>query len=403
MRILFVAMAESVHTARWISQLEGQGWDIHLFPSIDWGRTHPDLRNVTIYHSFYGKQNSGSKTLRFRGIPVSSELIASIGRRACKKMLPDYRVLQLKHLIKKLQPDLIHSIEIQAAGYLTLDARKEYQEQFPSWIVTNYGSDIYLFGRLTEHADKIKAVLAACDYYSCECQRDVQLAKQMGFRGEVLPVLPNTGGFDLTRVVQLKQPGPTSARRLILLKGYQSWAGRALVGLRAIALCANALQGYRIAIYLATPEVKIAAELLSQSTGLPIDLIPLCSHDEMLRWYGCARVYIGLSISDAISTSLLEAIVMGAFPIQSCTSCADEWIVDGEMGFIVPPEDPEPIAAAIRRAVSDDALVDRATELNTQLASERIDQKIIRPQVIAMYEKVAGQEHRKKEIRSQTS
>ncbi len=396
MRILFVAMAESVHTARWISQLEGQGWDIHLFPSIDWGTTHPDLRNVTIYHSFYGKQNSGSKTLKFRGIPVCSELIASIGRRASKKMLPDYRVSQLKHLIKKLQPDLIHSIEIQAAGYLTLDARKEYKGQFPPWIVTNYGSDIYLFGRLTEHADKIKAVLAACDYYSCECQRDVQLAKQMGFRGEVLPVLPNTGGFDLTRAAQLKQPGPTSARRLILLKGYQSWAGRALVGLRAIALCANELQGYRIAIYLATPEVKIAAELLSQSTGLPIDLIPLCSHDEMLRWYGRARVYIGLSISDAISTSLLEAIVMGAFPIQSCTSCADEWIVDGEMGFIVPPEDPEPIAAAIRRALSDDALVDRAAELNTQLASERIDQKIIRPQVIAMYEKVAEQESRKK-------
>jgi glycosyltransferase involved in cell wall biosynthesis len=396
MRILFVAMAESVHTARWISQLEGQGWDIHLFPSIDWGRTHPDLRNVTIYHSFYGKQNSGSKTLKFRGIPVSSELIASIGRRILKKMLPHYRVWQLKHLIKRLQPDLIHSIEIQAAGYLTLDAKREYRGQFPPWIVTNYGSDIYLFGRLAEHSDKIRNALAACDYYSCECQRDVQLAKQMGFRGEVLPVLPNTGGFNLPQVAKLKQPGPTSARRLILLKGYQSWAGRALVGLRAIALCVNELQGYRIGIYLSTPEVKIAAELLSQSTGLPIDLIPLCSHDTMLRWYGSARVYIGLSISDAISTSLLEAIVMGAFPIQSCTSCADEWIVDGEMGFIVPPEDPEPIAAAIRRAVSDDALVDRATELNTQLASERIDQKIIRPQVIAMYEKVAGQEHRKK-------
>jgi glycosyltransferase involved in cell wall biosynthesis len=391
MRILFVAMAESVHTARWISQLDGQGWDIHLFPSIDWGMTHPDLKNVTIYHSFYGKQNSANKTLKFRGIPVYSELIASIGRRLLKKIFANYRIWQLKHLIKRLQPDLIHSIEIQAAGYLALDARKEYREQFPPWIVTNYGSDIYLFGRLAEHADRIRGVLAACDYYSCECQRDVQLAKQMGFRGEVLPVLPNTGGFDLTRVAQLKQPGPTSARRLILLKGYQGWAGRALVGLRAIALCANELGGYRIAIYLATPEVKIAAELLSQSTGLPIDLIPLCPHDEMLQWYGRARIYIGLSISDAISTSLLEAIVMGAFPIQSCTSCADEWILDGETGFIVPSEDPEPVVAAIRRALSDDALVDRASELNTRLARERLDELVIRPQVIAMYEKIATQ------------
>ena len=110
----------------------------------------------------------------------------------------------------------------------------------------------------------------------------------------------------------------------------------------------------------------------------------------MLHLFGRARVYIGSSISDAISTSLLEAIVMGAFPIQSCTACAEEWIVDGEMGFIVPPEDPEPIAEAIRRAVSDDKLVDRAAELNAQLAKKRIDRAVIRPQVIAMYEKVAG-------------
>ena len=73
------------------------------------------------------------------------------------------------------------------------------------------------------------------------------------------------------------------------------------------------------------------------------------------------------------------------------------------MGLIVPPEDPEPVAAAIRRALSDDALVDRAAELNARVARERLDELVIRPQVIAMYEKVAGQEHRKTEIRSQTS
>ena len=32
MRVLFVAMADSIHTARWIRQLQGQGWDLHLFP-----------------------------------------------------------------------------------------------------------------------------------------------------------------------------------------------------------------------------------------------------------------------------------------------------------------------------------------------------------------------------------
>ena len=396
MRILFVAMSDSIHTARWINQLNGQRWDIHLFPSMDCGGTHPDLQNVTTCHTFYSKDKNRNKTVKLRGIPVINRELAFLGREALKMIWPDYRRFQLERTIRRLQPDIIHSMEIQTAGYLTMDVRKKYAGQFPPWIITNWGSDVYLFGRQAQHSGKIKEVLAACDYYSCECQRDVQLARQMGLKGEVLPVLPNTGGFDLARVAQFRQPGPTSARRLILLKGYQNWAGRGLIGLRAIAECARELRGYHIAIYLANEDVKRAARLVSKSTGIPIEVIPYRSHEDMLRLFGRARLSIGLSISDAISTTLLEAMVMGAFPIQSCTSCADEWIVDGESGLIVPPEDPEPIAAAIRRAATDDTLVDRAAELNARVVRERLDQATIGPQVIALYEKVAADSRAKR-------
>jgi hypothetical protein len=396
-------MSDSVHTARWISQINGQNWDIHLFPSKDYGVTHPELKNMTIHHSIYGRQKNPDRSVSFQGIPVISSHVASLARRTTRALSPHYRALQLKQVIENLQPDIIHSMEIQAAGYLTLETKKQFQGEFPPWIVTNWGSDLYLFGRLSDHIDRIKGVLSKCDYYSCECHRDVGLAKQMGLKGQVLPVLPNSGGFDLKRASELKHSERTSARRLILLKGYQGWAGRALVGLRAIELCADSLQGYRIAIYMASPEVKIAAELFSKKTGIPVELVPRCSHEEMMRLYGQARIYVGLSISDAISTSLLEAIVMGAFPIQSCTSCANEWIIDGEMGFIVPPEDPELISAAIRRALSDDALVDRAAELNFRLAKERLDEKVVRPQVIAMYEKIAARSRLKQREREKPS
>jgi glycosyltransferase involved in cell wall biosynthesis len=114
----------------------------------------------------------------------------------------------------------------------------------------------------------------------------------------------------------------------------------------------------------------------------------------MLRLYGRARVYIGLSISDAISTSLLEAIVMGAFPIQSCTACADEWVVDGKTGLIVPPEDPEVVAAALHRALTDDSLVDNAARRNAKLARERLAEHLIKPQARAMYDTVAARGRR---------
>jgi hypothetical protein len=40
---------------------------------------------------------------------------------------------------------------------------------------------------------------------------------------------------------------------------------------------------------------------------------------EILKLHGRPRISISLSISDAISRSVLEAMVMGAFPIQRMT------------------------------------------------------------------------------------
>src|SRR5262249_5384184 len=157
---------------------------------------------------------------------------------------------------------------------------------FPPWIITNLGSDIYLFGRLAAHKERVRALLASCDYYTCECHRDVELAREMGLSKDVLAVGPNAGGFDLDEVAKLRQPGPTSVRRTIILKGYQNWAGRALFGLRAIAHCASLLVDYRVVIFAASPDVSLAAELVALETGVKIECIPPCSHEDMLSLFG---------------------------------------------------------------------------------------------------------------------
>jgi glycosyltransferase involved in cell wall biosynthesis len=388
-RILFVAMPDSVHTARWVRQVAGIGWDLHLYP-VYHALPHLELVDVTVHDGISRYRPPGlNRSVRLRGVwPFRKWLQPMIWLANQTRLRCDGE--KLAKLIRKLKPDIVHSLEFQHSGYMVLEAKEEFGEHFPRWIATNWGSDIYLFGRLREHEDRIRGLLAACDYYGCECQRDVRLAKDLGLKGEVLPVLPNTGGFDLAHLKDLREKGPPSGRRLIVLKGYQHWAGRALVGLRAIALCAEDLHGYRVAVYSAGSEVRLAAELVSHSTGIPIDVVPPSPHDDILRLFGSARIYVGLSISDAISTSLLEALVMGTFPIQSCTSCADEWIVDGESGLIVPPEDPEPVAAAIRRAVRDDALVDRAANLNAGTAGQRLDRAAIQPKVVAIYERIAA-------------
>src|SRR5512143_3129321 len=61
LRILFVAQAVSIHTARWIRQLSDQGWDLHVFDMLG-SFPHPELRGVTEY-----------SLLRPHRIPVSGK------------------------------------------------------------------------------------------------------------------------------------------------------------------------------------------------------------------------------------------------------------------------------------------------------------------------------------------
>jgi hypothetical protein len=182
-------MANSIHTCRWINQLSGQKWDIHLFPVED-VPPHPRLQNVVVHEFLTNKPRDVDPSLEVvgtwpfpRGAYLTSRLIGRVA--------PSWqdRSWRLARLIRKLRPDIVHSLEMQLAGYITLGAREHFSDaNFPTWAISNWGSDIYLFGRLPAHAQKIRAVMEACDYYHCECMRDVKLAQEFGLKGEVLPV-----------------------------------------------------------------------------------------------------------------------------------------------------------------------------------------------------------------------
>jgi glycosyltransferase involved in cell wall biosynthesis len=384
MRILFVAMPESIHAARWISQITDQGWEVYLFPAVR-RHAHPAFRNITVFGAEPLRKSYVDKSVRYIRWISPAFYLDSLASRFRRRILNKLKAMALTRVIRRVRPDIIHSLELQHAGYLTLHAKKKFPDKFPAWIATNWGSDIFLFGKLPAHQPLIREVLQQCDYYSCECDRDISLARAMGFRGHVLPVLPNAGGINIEYATKFRRSGPVSGRKTIILKGYQGWAGRALVGLEAFRLCLPMLKDYTIVIYAASEETASAAQRLARETGIRVEIVPPSRHEEILSRFGQARIYVGLSISDGISTSLLEAMVLGAFPIQSCTACADEWIEDGISGSIVPPEDPLRIAEALRCALVDDALVDRAAEINARTVVKRLDYFTIQRQVIKMY------------------
>jgi hypothetical protein len=232
-------------------------------------------------------------------------------------------------------------------------------------------------------------VLTGCDYLITDCERDVGLAGQMGFRGTVLGVAPGGGGYHLETIRAMGQPGPVASRKTINIKGRHDdqFGGRALVALRAVRKCARLLAGYEIVVHYASPAVRSEALALAHETGLKISVLPNSPHEEIMRLMGRSRVALALSISDGTPNMMLEAMIAGAFPIQSDTVSTREWI-DGKNGLLVPPEDAAAVAEAITRAVQDDDLVNRAAELNTILAGQRLQRSKIQAKVIEMYRRV---------------
>jgi len=392
MKILVVGRSDSVHTARWLNQLRGLDWDIHLFPCIDRGLTHPTIEDVVVHHSIYTGTPSLRSRRTARGVAVPSPRAADWSRRLLSKLVRDYRVRQLAGLIRRLRPDVVHTLQIQPAGYLVAAARDATDGRSPPWIHSTWGSDIYLHGRLSKHQTRIRQVLRACDFLVTECPRDVNLARKFGFSGTVLASdLPAGGGFDLEHCSTLQQPDPTSKRPLVILKGSGGLLGRGLVGLRALERCAELLVDHEIVITAASGPVDMAGHLVAERTGLSVRTVPSGRpYDDVLRDYGRARISLALSISDGVPYSLLEAMVMGAFPLQSSTSCAGEWVEDGKNGLLVPPDDPEVVETALRQALTDDPLVDNAAKWNEQLASERLDRSSLRDRAIALYGSAGG-------------
>jgi glycosyltransferase involved in cell wall biosynthesis len=91
----------------------------------------------------------------------------------------------------------------------------------------------------------------------------------------------------------------------------------------------------------------------------------------MIEMFGNSVAYVGASRSDGISTSVLEAMSAGAIPIQTSSSCAAEWFVDGETGFSIHPDRLEEIKVALAKIFDEGFDVETARKHNQEVIRTR--------------------------------
>lgn len=107
---------------------------------------------------------------------------------------------------------------------------------------------------------------------------------------------------------------------------------------------------------------KLAAKL---GVAERVQFLGAVQDDDLPGLYNCAAVYLGVSRRaerlgvEGFGIALVEASACGLPVVAGNSGGIPDAVRDGETGFLVPPEDPEAVAAAVRRVLQDADLARR--------------------------------------------
>ncbi|URM37334.1 glycosyltransferase [Flavobacterium anhuiense] len=373
MKILLISMP-SIHILRWMENLQDSDFELYWFDVLGRGK----LETFDSVKQFVGWKKR--KTPHIIGEFFLSKNYPNL----YEKILPYLEVTAneaLERIILEIKPDLIHSFELQSCSYPILKTMQKYPKV--KWLYSCWGSDIFYYMNFKTHYYKIKDVLKRVDFLHTDCKRDFDLAVQLNFSGKFLGVIPGGTGYKIQELEPLKLP--VSERKIILVKGYEHDLGRGLNIVKALHSLEKEIKEYQVIVFGSHSKVKDYIK----SNQLNFSFFDRCglSQRELIELMGKSLIYIGNSISDGMPNTLLEAILMGAFPIQSNPGgVTEEVISNNENGFLIQnPESIEEIKENILKSISDLNLLEKASLKNQQIASERLDYFENKLKVIEMY------------------
>lgn len=391
-KILFIGFTESSHTHSWINLLDGSEMNVRLFglPS----GVPPGNFKVRTYVTGVTRESLDKDT---RARFYSRNRIGQLSKKGLSRILAgDVRGFEDKWLatiIRQWRPDVIHTLGLIPSSFFYLRVRRKYGlTGIGKWVMQlRGGSDLTLNRFDSKMAKRIAEVIYECDQLLSDNEQNFKYAFEMGLKeSQITPLrtVPGTGGVDVEAMAAAWQ-GPTSTRRVILWpKAAESPWAKSLPVFEALKLCWERIQPCTIHMLASDQETR------SWFLTLPEHIRKSCSLDEriprerVLKLMASVRVMLAPSLIDGTPNSMFEAMAAGALPIVSPLDTIRSIVEDERNVLFARNLYPTEIATALTRAMTDDSLVDRATEANLALVRKIANRAVIRPQVIEFYNKL---------------
>lgn len=378
MKILTVAIPNH-HFFQWVNQLEESGYEVIWFDVTDGGGASPKIPWVSQIKGWKLKWDFPMRSSIKKRFPKSYKNI----QRWNEHPIED----AFAKAYQETQPDIVHCFEMQLAGLPILSVIQDLPVPL---IYSSWGSDLFDFKRLGVSQEEATAFLKRTDYLITDCKRDQDIAIENGFKGTFLGVFPGNGGLDVDESHIMS----VADRNTIIVKGYEDGVGKASVVLKALELMANSfLEGSTIIIYSADRMIESQIKNSEHLSSLDIKIYSRHSFIQntgLLKMMGRSSIHIASSLSDGMPNALLEAMGMGAFPIQSNPGGATEEVIkNGENGFLIQdPLNSKEIARLIESALDNESLREQAQEFNTSFIYKNYNRAILQPQIVALYNRI---------------
>ncbi len=320
---------------------------------------------------FYLRLERRSRQLEDRPLPPQVEQVVWQGGRRPVSWGDYVRLLlDLRRVIRQIQPDVIHAGPIQSAAFLAA------LSGFRPLVSMSWGSDLLLDADrsawmrwVTRFTLQRTAVLAA------DCRTVQEKAARLGFPNQRVVLFP--WGVDLSRF----RPGRAEefrARRgwqdafvALSLRTWEPLYGVDVVA-RGFAWAARQNPRLRLLLLGGGSQAGLIRSIFEQEGVL--DQVFFGGHingDALPQYYQAADLYISASHSDGSSVSLMEALASGLPVLVSDIPSNREWVTDGQEGWFFPDGDDAALSEGILRAASQPERLSVMGQAARRLAEQR--------------------------------
>ena len=221
------------------------------------------------------------------------------------------------------------------------------------WIYQCKGTDLHVIEN-EKYNHSLRSLCNHSQYLITNCNRDYNLAKSFGFSGKLIGFFQGMGAYPIDEMQRFKSRYSVDKRNIIAVKGLFNSFRRADIAIEAIALISDHLIDKKIVFFQTHDSLIPRIEELRTNHRLDIEVMPRSSPWEIFKLFGKSIIAIGINESDGIPNAMIEAMIMGAFPIQTNPENAtSEWIINGENGILINELVPKIISKEILRILKD--------------------------------------------------